>query len=257
MIALLAVGIALGRYQTINRNHGVPDPISSAVQFVVGPSAAGIAAAWDSAGGFVDGVLSAPRLRAENADLRAQIQALALYDEQVRFYQAEIERLRALMDMPPVPGRRRIPAAVIGYFPLENRITISAGSRQGVRKDLPVVTADGLVGVVQTVDDNASQVTLISSARLRVGALVRRDPPPVGIIRGEAPNVMMLEFLDSNATLQVGDLVVTSGFSEFIPANIPIGRIVRIEDDREFGAKRCQVFPNVQVGSIREVMVLR
>lgn len=253
----MAAGIALGRFQTINRNQGVPDLLTSVVQTTVAPTAAGLATAWDSAGAYADGVFSAPHLRAENARLRAQIQALALYDEQVRFYQSEIERLRTLIDLPPLPGRRRIPASVIGYFPLENRITISAGSRQGVRRDLPVVTAGGLVGVVQTVDAHTSQVTLISSARLRVGALVRRDPPPVGIIRGEAPNVMMLEFLDSNATVQVGDLVVTSGYSEFIPANIPIGRIVRVEDDREFGAKRSQVFPNVQVGSIREVMVLR
>jgi cell shape-determining protein MreC len=63
--------------------------------------------------------------------------------------------------------------------------------------------------------------------------------------------------MDIQSNVQVGDRVVTSGYSEFIPAGIPIGRVVQIHNDLEFGTKRCQVFPNVQIGDVREVAILR
>jgi len=52
-------------------------------------------------------------------------------------------------------------------------------------------------------------------------------------------------------------LVTTAGFSEKIPRAIPIGRVVQKAHDREFGVVRAQVFPNVQIGEVQEVIVLR
>ena len=78
-----------------------------------------------------------------------------------------------------------------------------------------------------------------------------------GLMHGEAPDRLTVEFLDMNAPIDIGDLVVTSGFSELIPRDIPIGRIVQVYKDDEFGTRVAQVFPAVSLGRVREVVVLR
>jgi rod shape-determining protein MreC len=179
------------------------------------------------------------------------------YAERMAFFEREINHLRRLLSLAPTPGRGRVAASIVGYYPLESRITIDSGLQAGVRPGMPVVAGDGLVGIVQNASDGMSQVLLVSSPRFTVGALILRNPPPTGLLRGESSSVLNLEFIDLKSSVEVGDQVVTSGYSSRIPAGIPIGRIVQIEDDVEYGARRCQVFPSVQIGSIREVFVLK
>jgi rod shape-determining protein MreC len=185
-------------------------------------------------------------------------QAAALYTETVYALRAELEDARKLANLPPAAGRLRIPGRVIGYFPVENRLTINVGTRKQVKPGLPVVAADGLVGIVQTADANSAQVQLLSSPPpFKIGAKVLRDPPAVGLLHGESLDRLTVEFMDLNAPIAVGDWIVTSGLSELIPADIPIGRVVQVRKDDEFGTRAAQVFPAVSLGRVRDVVVLR
>lgn len=208
-------------------------------------------------GDFFSGFTRSGSLIRENKQLRAMDGAMALYSEEIGRRDAEIARLRSLLELPEIPGKTRVPAAVMGYFPNEGRATLNAGTNRGVKKNMPVIAAEGLVGVVQTADARSSQILLISSPQLRIVGMVQRDPPPVGFIRGQSAGAMVFEVTDAKSVVQNGDMVYTSGFSERIPPGIKIGRIVQIEEDLAFGSKRCQVFPGVQVGAAREVYVLK
>jgi len=169
----------------------------------------------------------------------------------------EVDYLRSLNDLPPVGGRNKVFATVTGYFALENRITISAGADRGLRAGLPVLTAEGLVGIIQTVDKGSSQVSLLTDPNRKVGALViNRDPPPLGIIRGENQALLILT-VDSTSPVENGDTVSTSGFSDRIPRGIPIGKVNQVYSDPTTGSKRVEVFPNVALGNVREVVVLK
>src|SRR4029077_948197 len=119
------------------------------------------------------------------------------------------------------------------------------------------VCAQGLIGRVQTVYPKSSQVVLLSSPDLTVGASVVRDPPQPGLLHGESPNNLVLELTNPDAPVQIGDAVVTSGFSDMIPRGIPIGRVIQVYPDIEFGARRASIFPSVSIGSLREVFVLK
>jgi len=257
LLLLCVAGFVLGRVQTGAKSKGGVDPISGTVHALVNPPARLVTGAIDGTSDFARGVFGARSLTQRNRELEALVQSANLYTESVDRLEREIGELRQTMGLPPVPGKSRIAADVIGFFPSEYRITLSAGRTKGVRPGLPVVNAQGLVGVVQTVEANTSQVTLIYSPTLKIGAVAQRDPPPAGLIRGESSDKLILEFIDLDAPAQVGDLITTSGFSDKIPGGIPIGKIVQLDDDKAFGTRRAQVFPNVQIGAVREVYVLR
>jgi len=257
LIALCVLGVLLGRWQNSARSQSRLDPVSRTIHTVVNPIAHSIDAAWDNIGDFFDGLGRSQSLVAENRRLRTLARVAAQYTETEKRLTQKIDQLRKMMGYQPEPGRKRIAADVIRYFPHENKITISTGSRQGVTPNLAVVTADGLVGVVQVVEANRSEVLLVTSPIQKVGAVALRDPPQPGILRGETATRLLLDFVDTRTPLQVGDLVVTSGLSDTIPRGIEIGKIIQVEQDPDFGVRRAVVFPNVQMGQIREVMVLK
>jgi cell shape-determining protein MreC len=66
-----------------------------------------------------------------------------------------------------------------------------------------------------------------------------------------------LELADPTATVESGDLVVTSGFSSEIPKGIAIGKVVSVHDDPAFGKRTAIVYPRVALGQIREVVVIK
>jgi rod shape-determining protein MreC len=113
------------------------------------------------------------------------------------------------------------------------------------------------VGTIQTVGRNEAQVSLLSDPNRKLGALViSRNPPSPGIIKGENASILVLT-LDASLPVENGDLVSTWGFSGLIPRGVPIGRVSQIYTDRTTGSKRVEVFPNVSMGNVREVVVLK
>lgn len=230
---------------------------SLAIQKVVQVPAGMIAGATDATTGFLEGVFHAGSLRRENELLRRQAIAADLYVQREAALRTQIESLRKLLGFSPAPGANKVPATVTGYFPFENRMTLDAGTAHGIRVGLPVVTGDGLLGVIQTVGSSSSQALLITSPALKIGGMVLKSPPEFGLLRGYSANVASLDFLDARSGIRVGDWVVTSGFSENVPRGIPIGRIIEITEDPQFGSLRAKVFPHVRIGLAREVFILR
>jgi rod shape-determining protein MreC len=160
------------------------------------------------------------------------------------------------------PGREKVAADVVGFFPHESRLMLDVGTKQGIKRGMPVATYAGLIGRVETVDSATCQVLLLTSpgGDSRISALVQRRPPnaPVaGLIHGETAGSLRLEMADPTAPVDVGDRVVTTGFSDQIPRGIPIGRVVSVEDDPAFGKRTALVLPYVNVGELREVVVIR
>ncbi|MCX7799675.1 MAG: rod shape-determining protein MreC [Fimbriimonadales bacterium] len=257
LLALLALSLLTGSVQRRAAAEGEAPWFAGFVRGALVPLASFIGRALDARDAWLFGIASAPevlRLRAENARLRA---AVALYDERVSELLGEVDALRRFVSLPPVPGRSRVAADVAASFPSENRLVLSVGRRHGVRPGMPVVDGNALVGLVRDAGERSCTVEMVSSPTLRLGAMALRNPPAAGLLRGESLTKLILEFLDFNAPVANNDLVVTSGFSERVPRGIPIGRIFQVEESREFGSRRSQVFPLANLGAVREVWVLR
>ncbi|MEO1095601.1 MAG: rod shape-determining protein MreC [Cyanobacteria bacterium J06638_28] len=137
--------------------------------------------------------------------------------------------LRRIVEGDTREASAHISAAVIGRSAGDwwQQIIISQGSSRGVSKDDIVIGPGGLVGRVVGVSPNSSRVLLVSDSTSRVGARVSRSRA-TGYIRGMMDRQVVMEFFDKMPDVEVGDVVVTSAYSQLFPRDVPIGRVVEV-----------------------------
>ncbi|HXH60390.1 MAG TPA: rod shape-determining protein MreC [Fimbriimonadaceae bacterium] len=246
----------LGQVQTVARNNGRPDFVSRAMQAVVMPPARVMQWGLGVADDFWVGVRDSHSLRLENERLRALADSAKRYQENIDRLTARLESMSREVGYVPPPPRTKVFARVVGLFRFQNRATLDRGSESGIKPQMPVVAANGLFGVVDTVSKGSCQVLLITSPSIRVAAKVLSAKEVPAIARGETSVRLALDMLESDE-IHTGDFVVTSGYSTTTPAGIPIGTVVEARDDPRFGTKRVFVLPNVQIGEVHEVFVLK
>jgi rod shape-determining protein MreC len=216
--------------------------------------------AWSWSSDLVDA-------KSERDELAERVQVL---QQDVVRYQSEAqenERLRELLGF--VEGSRldaydRVPTRVIAQpaSPYEQTVVIAAGSGDGVRVDDPVVTPDGLVGIVSKTSPNAAQVALLTDQSVAVSA-VDATTNARGVLR-RAPGAgsgLLLDRVATDLVIREGDVVITSGWREgelqsLYPRGIPIGRVTSVGLQDIDLYQRIQVTPFVDFGSLSEVVVL-
>ena len=193
-------------------------------------------------------------LRHDNEELRVQAtQAAAVAQEN--------DQLRALFGWQRQTAWKLKLANVVMRDPANwwRTVQIDLGSRDGIRENLPVLTANGLVGRVSSVSYTHAQVVLVGDPNCRVSAIVENPARDMGIISPGGPldNAFVdLSYLSGNAILQAGQNVITSGLGGVFPKGIPIGQVV---DARpvEFGLyTEARVKLLVNLGSLEQVWVL-
>ena len=255
-LALLA--FFAGKWQTVYRNQGKIDPITLTVQNIIVPSATTIDQTAEGVSSFFSGMFHAKSLTEENIFLKNKLKMAESQLNQVQILQQKILHLEKLLRFNDYhPRQQKIPANIIGFFPYENRITLSAGSKKGIEPGLAVITPEGLLAIIQTVDETRSQASLLSSPTLQIGAMILKNPPYVGLIKGEGTKTIFMELLDDKVPVKVNDLVFTSEFSEKIPPSIPIGKVIHIEQNPDFGIQKARIFLNATIGKTKEVFIIK
>jgi rod shape-determining protein MreC len=163
--------------------------------------------------------------------LDAQSQAL---QQQVQELEAQNRSLKSLLDLPPLPNRKRIAASVIsrGSDNWWQQLTLGKGSVDGVRVDAVVVAPGGLVGRVMSVTPNTSRVLLVTDPTSQVGITISRSRQ-VGILRGRSDRRGVLEFFDKTPDVKKDDVIVTSTLSSRFPAGIAVGRVTELSPERQ------------------------
>lgn len=170
----------------------------------------------------------------------------------------EVDSLRKLEGMEATYHHQKIVADIDGYYPQQNRITVLAGRDKGIQEGMPAVCAQGLIGRVQTVGLKDCQVILLTSSLVQFGAIAPKySPAPAGLISGENTSTLILKFSNPTVPVATGDIITTSGFYKGVPKGIVIGRVLSAESLPEMGSSRARVFPAVNVGELREVVILK
>ncbi len=210
----------------------------------------------------IQNLVSAPqdltRLRQRNTELEAQVSRLEsqIIDLQQQLSQTRI--LSALVDFARVhPENRYLAASVIGRdpSPFLQYVIINRGSDDGLRRGMPVVTQQGLVGRISKVTAGAATVQLITDASAKVN--VRIEPSRAqALLQGEITGEVSLDMIPQAAKVQVGDLVLTSGLGGNYPDNILIGQVtgVRRRDYDIF--QQASVQPVVDFSQLEIVLVI-
>ena len=174
---------------------------------------------------------------------------------------ARANALDAMLGVAGAGQYRVVPAEVIAVGPKQEfawTVTIDAGSRDGIERDMSVINGDGLVGRVQSVNRNSSTVVLITDATVSVGARIAGSEE-VGILSGTGrQDSLEFQVLDPLAELRTGDALVTFGSRGGRPyaPGIPIGEVVGVSGTAGQLARVATVQPFVDVSTLTIVGVV-
>lgn len=169
-------------------------------------------------------------LQARVADLEAQVTELTADNIRLRELETQYNILAALLDYARSnPTQRYLTADVIGRDEslFLRFVLLNKGSRDGVARGMPVVTDQGLVGVVTEATANACKVLLITDSSSAVNVRVQESRAE-GVISGQESGELRLNFIPVDVDLQPGHRVITSGLGGQFPANIVIGTVASV-----------------------------
>src|SRR5271163_3769581 len=195
-------------------------------------------------------------VRAENRNLKAQIEQMRL--EQVRMSQDadQARRLQGLLAFKEQFISQTLAAQVIGSSGSEQSrsVYIDKGERDGIKPDMAVITADGVVGKVLRVYRSTAQVLLIDDQTSGVGALLDKTRLQ-GILRGTPSGEVVLEKVMSDETVPAGEQVLTSGGDGIFPKGLLVGRVTKVTPGSELFLN-IQVRPAADLSKLEEVLVV-
>ncbi|MEM7092370.1 MAG: rod shape-determining protein MreC [Actinomycetota bacterium] len=230
---------------------GVVDPASGSADSITSP----FTNAWRSFTDFDDMEAENDELRAELAELRANAIEVAAAEEALRDLLDEI-------DIDHVGGAETIVAQVTerpGNFQSYS-VEIDRGSNDGVRPNMPVVTSGGLVGRVESVQENFAEVRLLHQQDFKLGVRVIGSGE-VSLAEGRGLG-RDLEFTvgdgaTENTDIEVGSPVVTSGIQgSSFPPDIAVGVVSEVEFDSAALELRVRVEPVADLQNLRFVTVI-
>ncbi len=206
--------------------------------------------------------LTAPRnlaeLRGENAQLQSQVSQLEAEVVTLREQASELEVLRALLGFARAqPANSYVTARVIGRdtSPFLRYLLLDQGSDAGVKRGMPVVSENGLVGRISEVSASASKVQLIIDPQSAINARVQ-ETRAEGVLIGQPTGELTLTYLPQDSVVKAGDLVVTSGLGGGFPANILAGRVVSVRKRDYELYQTATVLPRVEFGRLEIVLII-
>jgi rod shape-determining protein MreC len=196
-------------------------------------------------------------VRQENRELKQEIERLRI--EQVRLNQdaEQARRLQALLGFKEQFISKTLPAQVIGSSGSEQSrvIYIDKGTRDGIKPDMAVITAEGVVGKVLRVSNKTtSQVLLINDQTSGVGAILEKTRLQ-GVLRGTPLGEIVLEKVMSDETVEPGERVVTSGGDQIFPKGLAVGTVTKVSPGPELFLN-IRVKPAADLNRLEEVLVI-
>jgi len=195
-------------------------------------------------------------VRAENRQLRQQIEDMRLQDVRLSEDAAQARRLQALLEFKEQFISKTVAAQVIGSSgsDLSRVVYIDKGENAGIKRDMAVITAEGIVGKVLTAYPAVSQVLLISDQSSGVGAMLEKSRLQ-GVLRGTPNGEVVLERVMADEQVQVGETVLTSGGDQIFPKGLPVGRVTRVGTGRDLFLS-IKVKSAADLSRLEEVLVV-
>jgi rod shape-determining protein MreC len=196
--------------------------------------------------------------RAENESLRAQLADLQVRLQEQRALAARAGRLQELLDLKTSTALPTLAAEVIGGNPNPGMrtITIDRGSAHGVKANMAVIAARGIVGrIIGEPAAHASRVQLLIDRDAAAGALIERSRAGGMVVGSELDPPLSMELVTNLSDVKSGDLVVASGVDGIYPKGYAIGHVEKVE--RGTGLYlTIAVRPAADFSSLEEVLVV-
>ena len=220
----------------------------------------GRATAWivDGVDGTWNHYIALRHTRQQNEELQAELDRLKMRNAELEGRAAEADRLSHLLGFRDTHAEVPMLAArVIGASPDTGCriIFLSRGSRDGVKRDMGVITPEGVVGKILAVYPDTSQVLLLSDKDSGVGALLTTTRTQ-GPVRGNGDPLLEMEYINNDVKVDAGETVLTSGQDRIFPKDLPVGTVAGVKPDPHNPFQIISIKPAAHLDQLEEVLVL-
>jgi rod shape-determining protein MreC len=198
--------------------------------------------------------------QASEAGARVKLASQSQRANQVEQLALENERLRKLIDLRSRISTSSVAAEVLydAADPYSRKVIIDKGVAQGIEAGSPVIDESGVLGQVTRVYPLLSEVTLVTDRDQAIPVLNARTGAR-SVAYGEPSahsGSLELRFMASNADVQEGDLLTTSGVDGIYPPGLPVAKVQKVERRADTAFARITCSPQALVDGARHVMVL-
>ena len=215
---------------------------------------------------WVDETITASRnkadLKEENTELKNQIADLLEENRRLAMYEAENAKLSALLKIAQrYPDYESVGANVIAKDPgvWYDGFTIDKGTTSDISANMVLIAPEGLVGKVLESGLTFSKAQSILDSRSSVPAMSVRTGD-LGVVKGNytlsADGLCIMEYIDAQAEIMVGDEIVTSHLSDIYPAGLAIGKVLELETDTNGLTKYAVIQPYVDLKHLDTILVI-
>ena len=198
---------------------------------------------------------------AENTLLRKQVHELKLEVIRLREQAAEQQLLASLLQVTPLDGWDSFGARVIAHQIGPNAVLqtffVNKGRVDGVKKDQPVITPDGVVGRILKTAPHYATVLVLTDPNSYIPVLGQKSRTQ-GITRGQGQGeALQVNHVPKNGLLFSGELLITSGLADIYPKGLPVARITDIEITELSLFKKVVSGPLVRPFQLEGVLILK
>lgn len=196
--------------------------------------------------------------RAKNTILSERIIQLSVEAARFNTLQEENDRFKELIKFQNSSRLNLLPALVIskGISQEVNAITINIGEDQGVAINSPVINIDGIVGKIFSVNKTTALAQIVTGPQFRISVKIKPDEA-TGILQWLGGNQFLIPDIPNTMNISKNNLVVTSGFSDMYPPDIPVGIVTDIEQATDGFTIRVMGDLLVNFNKINELFVLQ
>lgn len=195
-------------------------------------------------------------VRAENRQLKEQIEQMRL--EQVRLSEdaAQARRLQSLLAFKEQYVSKTVAAQVIGTSGSDSSrvVYIDKGENAGIGRDMAVMTSDGVIGKVLMVYPSVAQVLLINDQTSGVGVILGNTRLQ-GVLAGTVNGEVTLNGIMADEQVPVGENVLTSGGDQIFPKGLPVGTVTKVGTGKDLFLN-IRIKPAADLSKLEEVLVL-
>ena len=237
--------------------------ISSGVGSVISPLQKIIYNANDKLKESFDFFINFSKVKQENEELAAKNAELENKLVEYNRMKDENTTLREMFDYSQAnQNYNYLGCNIVGYSGgnISNGYVIDKGTNDGVKKDMIVITPQGLVGKVTKSESMYSIVQTILSENIAVASMVESTRETTGILQGATDNknknLTVLSNIPIDSEIKEGDVILTSGLGGMYPKEIRIGEVVSVEVDTVGIMKKAVVKPYVDFNKLEGLFVV-
>ncbi len=192
----------------------------------------------------------------ENADLRRQLEGVEVQFQERRALADRARNLEELLGLRDRSNLQTVAADVIAASasPDFRTLTLDKGTNDGLKRDMAVIAAAGIVGRIVVPSFGAAKVQLLIDRNAAAGALIERSRAQ-GVAIGGGDERVRLDYVSEASDVVVGDLVVTSGIDGIYPKGFTLGHVDAVEKSGP-AYKRITIRPAVNFSSLETVLVV-